>query len=105
VERGVRHAFNEIPALNALYHRFQKKDLVILGVADNDATTMQRFLADHPVSYPVLLDSDRKVTDGFHVEAIPRSLVYDRSGTLVAQVIGGRTLKQFVETLSQAGLY
>jgi peroxiredoxin len=96
---------NEIPTLNALYRRFEKKDLVILAIADNDAPTMQRFLAERPVLYPVLLDSGRKISDGFHAGNIPRSLVYDRAGTLVAQVIGGRTLKQFVETLGRAGLH
>jgi len=97
---------HEIPALDALYDRFRKKGLVILAIAgDDDAAMVQHFLAAHRVSYPVLLDAGRKVTERFKVAGIPRSIVFDRTGTVVAQVNGSRTRQQFVETLSQAGLH
>lgn len=97
---------HEIPALDALYDRFRKKGLVILAIAgDDDAAMVQHFLAAHRVSYPVLLDAGRKVTERFRVAGIPRSIVFDRTGTVVAQVNGSRTRQQLVETLSQAGLH
>jgi peroxiredoxin len=95
---------SEVPALDTLYHRFQKKGLVILAISDDDATAAQHFLETHDVSYPVLLDGGRKATDRFHVVGIPRSVVYDRTGRVVAQAVGGKTERQFVEMLGQAGL-
>jgi len=38
------------------------------------------------------------------VEGIPKSLVYDRNGKMVAQSIDMRTRTQFVEMLAPAGL-
>jgi peroxiredoxin len=105
-QAGCLPCVHEIPALDALYSQFEKKGLVILAIsADDDATSMRRFLAEHTVSYPVLLDSERKVTERFHVGNIPRSMLFDRTGKIVAQVIGSRTQKQFAEALSQAGLH
>jgi peroxiredoxin len=105
-QAGCLPCVHEIPALDALYGQLQKKGLVILAIsADDDATSMRHFLAAHRVSYPVLLDPERKVNELFHVGNIPRSIVFDRTGKIVAQVIGSRTQKQFAETLSQAGLH
>ena len=104
-QTGCGPCVHDIPALNALHRQFQKKGLVILAISgDDDATTVRRFLAAHRMSYPVLLDSGRKVTDRFHVVGIPRTIVFDRTGKLAAQVEGWRTRKQFAETLGRAGL-
>jgi peroxiredoxin len=102
---GCPPCVHEIPALNALYRRWQTQGLVILAISADDARTMQRFLAAHGVSYPVLLDVGGKVAESFHVVGIPRTLVYDRTGTLVAQTTAGRTQQQFSEMLAQAGLH
>ena len=105
-QAGCLPCVHEIPALDRLYGQLQKKGLVILAIsADDDAISMRHFLASHRVSYPVLLDPQRKVTERFHVGDIPRSIVFDRTGKVVVQVIGSRTQKQFAETLSQAGLH
>jgi len=53
----------------------------------------------------VLLDSDHKVAKAFHINAIPRSYVFDREGKLVAQSIDMRTQHQFLMMLAQAGLH
>lgn len=92
----------EMPDLDTLYHRFQKQGLVILVISDEDADKVNRFLAAHPVSYPILLDPGRKVNELFHVYGIPKSFVYDRTGTLVSESIDMRTQKQFLEMLGQA---
>ncbi len=92
----------EMPDLDTLYHRFQKQGLVILAISDENANTVNRFLAAHPVSYPILLDPGRKVNELFHVYGIPKSFVYDRTGTLVAESIDMRTQKQFLAMLGQA---
>jgi peroxiredoxin len=94
----------EIPALETLYERFGSQGLVILAISDEDANTVKPFVDSRKVTYPILLDSGRKVNDLFQVEGIPKSFVYDRSGKLVAQSIDMRTQQQFLEMLAQAGL-
>lgn len=94
----------EMPDLETLYQRYEKNGLVVLAISDEDAATVKPFLADHKVSYPVLLDPGRKVNELFRVQGIPVSFVYDRKGNLAAQAIDMRTRAQFLEMLGNAGL-
>jgi peroxiredoxin len=96
----------EMPDLEALYRRFKDKDqgFVVLAISDEDAAKVTPFLAERNITYPVLLDPGRKVSEQFVVAGIPKSFVYDRSGKLVAQSIDMRTQRQFLEMLAQAGL-
>ncbi len=95
----------EMPDLDALYKRFNGQGFVILGISDEEATEVNQLLAENHVTYPILLDPDRKVNELFTIDGIPKSFVYDRSGKLVAQSIDMRTQKQFLDLLAQAGLH
>ena len=94
----------EMPDLQTLYGRFSSKGLVVLGISDEEATKVEPFIRERKVSFPVLLDPERKVNEMFVVEGIPKSFVYDREGKLAAQSIDMRTQKQFLEMLGKAGL-
>jgi len=94
----------EMPDLETLYRRFGQQGLVILAISDEEASKVEPFIAEHKVSYPILLDPGRKVNEQFRVEGIPLSFVYDRDGKLVAQAIDMRTQKQFLAMLAQAGM-
>jgi peroxiredoxin len=65
---------------------------------------VEPFIAQHGITYPVLLDPGRKVNTLFQIEGIPKTFIYDREGKIVAQSIDMRTQKQFLEMLAQAGL-
>ena len=94
----------EMPDLETLYERFQSKGLVVLAISDEEAAKVAPFIRERGVTFPVLLDPERKVNKTFIVEGIPHSFVYDREGNLVAQSIDMRTQKQFLEMLGKAGL-
>jgi len=94
----------EMPDLETLYGRFGSKGLVVLGISDEEAAKVEPFIRERKVSFPVLLDPERKVNEMFVVEGIPKSFVYDREGKLAAQSIDMRTQKQFLEMLRKAGL-
>ncbi len=93
-----------MPDLDELYKRFKDQGLLVLAISDEDMGKVRPFIADHKVSYPILLDPGRKVNELFQIEGIPRTFVYDRDGKLVAQSIDMRTQKQFLEMLAQAGI-
>jgi len=84
--------------------RFGPKGLVILGISDEKAGKVKPFIRERKVTFPVLLDPNRKVNEAFIVEGIPKTFVYDRDGKLVAQSIDMRTQKQFLEMLAKAGV-
>jgi len=94
----------EMPDLDALYKRFSDKNFVILAISDEKAETVDKYLGEHPVNYPVLLDPDRKVNTLFDIDGIPKNLIYNRKGQLVAQSIDMRTMGQFLKLLAKAGL-
>jgi peroxiredoxin len=95
----------EMPDLQTLYDRFKNQGLVVLAISDEDVSEVRPFITERNVTYPILLDPGRKVNEMFHMDGIPKSFVYDRSGKLVAQSIDMRTQKQFLEMLEQAGLH
>ncbi len=94
----------EMPDLETLYERFQKQGLIILAISDEEAVKVEPFIRERKVTFPVLLDPERKVNDLFMVNGIPKSFVYDREGKFVAQSIDMRTQKQFLEMLGKAGI-
>lgn len=95
----------EMPDLETLYNHFEKQGFVVLAISDEDAAKVTLFISDRKVTYPVLLDPGRKVTESFHVDGIPKSFVFDRDGKFVTLSIDMRTEGQFRRMLAQAGLH
>jgi len=95
----------EMPDLDALYQRFKNRGFVILGISDEDAPKVKQLLAERSVTYPILLDPERKVNQLFRIGGIPKSFLYDRNGKMVSQAIDMRTQGQFLGMLAQAGLH
>jgi peroxiredoxin len=96
----------EMPDLEALYVKFKDNDpgLVVLAISDEEAEKVKPFISEQKITYPILLDTGRKVNEQFQIAGIPKSFVYDREGKLVAQSMDMRTRRQLLEMLAQAGL-
>lgn len=94
----------ELPDLEGAYRRFASQDFVLIAITDEDAATIKRFLVDHPLSYPILLDPGGIAKKDFIVEGIPRSFIFGRDGRLVAETIDRPTGQQLFGMLAQAGL-
>jgi peroxiredoxin len=94
----------EMPDMQKLYERFEKKGFLVLAVSDEKRETVEGFLAKQNYTFPILLDPDRKTNTAFYVEGIPKSFLFDRQGRLVAQSIDMRTESQFLEMFKAAGL-
>ena len=94
----------EMPDLEMLYKQFEREGVIILGVSDDDPDKVREFVQKQGTTYPVLLDPGSKVNHLFHIEGIPKTFVYDRTGKIVAQSIDMRTKSQFLAMLQAAGL-
>jgi peroxiredoxin len=94
----------EMPDLELIYQKFKSHGLVILAISDEESGKVKTFIEEKKFTFPVLLDSGRKVNELFQVEGIPKSFVYDREGRLAAQAIDMRTQQQFLKMLALAGL-
>jgi len=71
----------EMPALEQLYKRYKDLGFVILGVnIDEDSNKAISMLNKIPVSFPILFDNNKKISDLYDVKAMPTTYLVDRNG-------------------------
>src|SRR6201991_4434020 len=71
----------EMPRLDSLYQKYHKSGFVLLGVnVDDDPHTALATAAKLGVSFPVLLDTDKKVSKLYDLSKMPSTVVIDRDG-------------------------
>src|SRR5258706_7854941 len=97
-----------LPALEKLHREWESKGLIVLGVDDEPAAVIRSFNSKNGITYPTLLDPDRKVHDLFGVDGngqgIPLTVVFDREGRFVDRVPYPHTEENFLKVLKKAGL-
>jgi peroxiredoxin len=88
----------EMPSLESLYLRYKDRGLVVLGVSVDEEgwAPIQDFLKVIPVSFPVLLDQEQKVTELFETFRIPETFFIDPQGKVAAKVVGPQDYNQEV---------
>ena len=80
----------EIPTFDRLHKQLADRGVVVLGVSmdvDGGAPLVESFLKKHPMNYRVALGSD-KMTDLFHVNQLPTTVVFDRHGKTLQRFEG-----------------
>ena len=80
----------EIPTFDRLHEQLADRGVVVLGVSmdvDGGAPLVKSFLKQHPMKYRVALGSE-KMTDLFHVNQLPTTVVFDRHGKTLQRFEG-----------------
>jgi len=81
----------EMPSMQRAWKRLQDDDVVILAIdVGEDEDTIFTFTADYPVDFPLLMDSDSRVTGEWPVRGLPTSFVIDPEGRIAYRAIGTR---------------
>jgi thiol-disulfide isomerase/thioredoxin len=81
----------EMPSMERLYQRLKGKGLEIVAVnLQEDDKAVQKFVNEHKLSFPVLLDKSGRVGATYGARSIPTSYIIDRKGFVVAGTIGTR---------------
>jgi peroxiredoxin len=71
----------EMPQLNRLYEKYRASGFVLLGVnVDDDARNAAGVAAKLGVKFPVLLDTDKKVSRLYDLGTMPSTVLIDRDG-------------------------
>jgi peroxiredoxin len=71
----------EMPHLNRIADKYRSSGLVMLGVnVDDDVRNAADVATKLGVKFPVLLDTDKKVSRLYDLNSMPSTLVIDRSG-------------------------
>ena len=73
----------EMPHLEALHRRYADLGFTLLGVnVEEDSSGADRFLAETPVSFPILFDPRSQVSKLYDVIAMPSTVLIDREGNM-----------------------
>jgi len=79
----------EMPSMETLYQRFNSQGLEILAVdIGENANTVRQFIQNNKYTFPVMLDSNSRISRIYGIEAIPTSYILDREGKIAARVVG-----------------
>ncbi len=71
----------EMPHLNRLHDRYRASGFVLLGVnIDDDPRAATALAIKLGLRFPVLLDTDKKVSRVYDMSAMPATLLIDRDG-------------------------
>ena len=71
----------EMPQLSKLYDKYRASGFVLMGVnVDDDVRNATDVAAKLAVSFPVLLDTDKKVSKLYDLTTMPSTVLVDRDG-------------------------
>ena len=71
----------EMPHLNRLYEKYKSSGFVLVGVnVDDDTRNAADVAAKLGVSFPVLWDTDKKVSKLYDLATMPSTVIVDRDG-------------------------
>jgi peroxiredoxin len=72
-----------MPILNAIHNKYKALGFTVLGVnVEEQVANARSFIADRPVDFPILIDSNNTVSRLYEVIAMPTTVVIDRDGQL-----------------------
>ena len=73
----------EMPLLDELYSRYQRVGFNLLGVnIDDNTNRAMKMIDDLGVTFPVLFDSRKEVSELYDVDAMPVTVLVDREGMI-----------------------
>jgi thiol-disulfide isomerase/thioredoxin len=73
----------EMPILEQLNKQYRGKGLTLIGVnVEPDSKAAMNWLKETPVSFPILFDTDSKVSKLYQVAGMPNTVILDRKGTV-----------------------
>ncbi len=94
---------HEIPELQKLHNEYAAKNFKVVGVSldEGGKDTVQQFVSENAMTYPIALDPDGKLANILQTTVIPTSVLLDRKGKIVWKRYGAVTvdaeLKQALE--------
>ncbi len=81
-----------MPAIQRVYKEYQADGLVVIAINATDQdelASVQSFIADRQLTFPILLDKDGEVSRLYNLHSLPTSFFVDPNGIIQEVVIGG----------------
>lgn len=78
-----------IPWLNQMQDRYSGDDFTIVGISvDESRNAAEHFLAENPVTYPIIFDPSGELAEYFSIQGMPSTVILDSDGSEIARHIG-----------------
>lgn len=79
------YCVNEMPALQTQWEKWRDQDVVVLGInTGEDRLTVDRFVQEIGVNFPILLDSDNEAVQKYGIVPMPTTFFVDKQGKIVS---------------------
>lgn len=73
----------EMPLLDGIYKKHMKMGFVLLGInVEEDTTDAKKMLKALGVTFPILFDTDNKLSNLYNLDAMPTSVMIDKKGQI-----------------------
>lgn len=90
---------NEMPALQNQYEKWKDQGLQLIGInLSEDRLTVESFIRQVGVDFPILLDKDKKTERMYGLKQYPTTFFISPDGTIEEVVIGGLLTEEEIET-------
>lgn len=88
---------DEMPDLEKSHQFFKDKGVVVLGVdiAESEVT-VKPFIQKYNITFPILMDKKREITQLYEIGPIPTTYFIDQAGMVQKIIIGGPMSKQTI---------
>ena len=73
----------EMPQFDRAYAELRDEGLEILAISDESPDVIREYLAERPVDFPILLDTDGIVAQLYEVEALPTTVILNGQGKIL----------------------
>lgn len=83
---------SEMPTFEKVYNDYKSQGFVILAVNATNQDTLANateFVRQNHLTYPILLDTDGRVSQSYQLRSLPTSFFIDKNGVIREVVIGG----------------
>ncbi|MCI0709432.1 MAG: TlpA family protein disulfide reductase [Chloroflexi bacterium] len=89
----------EMPALQAVYEKYEDDGLVILAINTTESPqVIEPFIEERGLTFPVLLDERSATAREYGVQAYPSTYFIDRNGIIRAAEFSGPMSQAFIES-------
>lgn len=81
----------EMPSIESLYRAYQSKGFLVLGVSTdtNGEEVLPPFIKEYTLTFPIVVDTDKQVSQQYQVRGIPATFLLDQHGRIAGMVSGG----------------
>jgi peroxiredoxin len=73
----------EMPLLDQMYRKYKAAGVTLVGInVEPNSSDALNWLKSTPVTFPILFDTDSKVSKLYEVAGMPSTVIVDRKGTI-----------------------